>query len=51
MDELAVNRGLKHRESTEAFIDMCWAGFNGYTLDTDGVSKEDIIYVLRYCTM
>ena len=30
---------------------MCWAGFNGYVLEVDGVTKEDIIYVLRYVTM
>ena len=51
MDQLAVGRGLKHRETTDEFIEMCWTGFNGYNQAREGVTKEEIVYVLRYCTM
>ena len=46
MNTAAVARGLKDRETTEEWIDMAWPCFNGYTEDEDGVSKDDLLFVL-----
>ena len=51
IDEISVGIGLKHRESTNAYVDMCWKVFNGYNQDHDGVKKEEIDYVINYITM
>ena len=50
MNQNAVEAGQAGRETTDEYVDMCWLAFNGYDLNTDGVSKDDITYVLRYCT-
>ena len=39
MDARGVEKGLKHREITEDWIDMVYRCFNGYTRGRDGVSK------------
>ena len=47
----AMAHGLKGRETTDAWIDMAWPCFNGYTLAVDGVSKEDFLTMLGEITM
>ena len=51
MNAVAVARGLKGRETTNEWIDMAWPCFNGYTLGVNGVSKEDLLYVLGQVAM
>ena len=51
MVKVCTTHGLKKRETTDEFIDMAWAGFNGYQPDRDGVSKEDLLYVLGQVAM
>ena len=50
MNEHAVSAGQASRDTTEEYLDLCWEGFNGYDLANDGVSKDDLTYVLRYCS-
>ena len=46
MNENGVGRGLKHRETTDEFIDMVYPAFNGFNQETTGVSKGEIMMVL-----
>ena len=51
MNELAVRRGLKHRDQDDAYLTRCWETFNAHKLDEAGVSKKSCTYVLRYVAM
>ena len=48
MNLAAKARNLKYREElTQEYIDLLWAGFNGYNREVeDGVSYKDLLYVL-----
>ena len=50
MNEKAIENGQAGRETTEEYVDMLWTAFNGYKNHPKGVIKEDIIYIIRYCT-
>lgn len=47
MDQNGVNRGLKHRDTDDAFIDMVYPCFDGFNSATQGVSKAEILMVLN----
>ena len=47
MDQNGVSRGLKHRETDDAFIDMVFPAFDGFNQATQGVSKAEILMVLN----
>ena len=51
IDFIANGIGLKQREPTKAYVDLCWQAFNGYNQYYDGVKEEDINYVVKYITM
>ena len=51
MDEHGVNRGLKHRETTDEFVDTVYPSFNGFNEGTDGVSKQEILVILNMINM
>ena len=51
MNTEAARNNIKNRELTDEWVDMAWAGFNGFKADTDGVTKEDLYYVLEQIGM
>ena len=51
MNTEAVRNNLKNRELTDEWVDMAWPGFDGYKSDTEGVTKEELIYVLEQIGM
>ena len=50
IDFIAIGIGLKQREPTKAYVDLCWKAFNGYKQNYYGVKKEDVNYVVKYIT-
>ena len=42
-----MSRGLKHRDTDDAFIDMVYPCFDGFNQATQGVSKAEILMVLN----
>ena len=51
MNTEAARHNIKNRELTDEWVDMAWTGFNGFTADTDGVTKDDLLYVLEQIGM
>ena len=47
MNDNGVARGLKHRDTTDEFIDKVFPCFNGFNPDVDGVSKQEILVILN----
>ena len=47
MDANGVQRGLKHRETTDEFIDLVFPCFDGFNQASSGVSKPEIMMVLN----
>ena len=47
MDTNGTSRGLKHRDTDDAFIDMVYPAFDGFNLSTEGVNKTEILMVLN----
>ena len=47
MDANGVQRGLKHRETDDTFIDMVYPCFDGFNQESQGVSKGEILMVLN----
>ena len=47
MNDNGVARGLKHRDTTDEFIDRVYPCFNGFNADVDGVTKQEILIILN----
>ena len=47
MNANGVARGLKHRDTTDDFIDKVYTAFNGFNQATQGVSKMEILTILN----
>uniref|UniRef100_A0A7S3I0U6 EF-hand domain-containing protein n=1 Tax=Favella ehrenbergii TaxID=182087 RepID=A0A7S3I0U6_9SPIT len=47
MNGCGVERGLKHRDTTDEFIDKVFPCFNGFSAEVDGVSKNEILMILN----
>ena len=47
MNNNGVARGLKHRDTTDEFINTVYPCFQGFNQATDGVTKEEIMTVLN----
>ena len=48
MNDHGVARGLKHRDTTDEFIDKVYPSFNGFNpTNSEGVSKQEILIVLN----
>ena len=46
MNDNGIEKGLKGREVTDEWITIAWPVFNGYTENTEGVSKHDLMETL-----
>ena len=51
MNNNGVARGLKHRDTTDEFIDMVYPCFDGFNQSNEGCSKEEIMAVLNIINM
>ena len=47
MNDNGVARGLKHRDTTDEFIDKVYPCFNGFNDQVDGVTKQEILIILN----
>ena len=47
MNANGVARGLKNRDTTDEFINTVYPCFNGFNPDQEGVSKQEILYMLN----
>ena len=47
MNNNGVARGLKHRDTTDEFIDTVYPCFNGFNPSVDGVGKNEILLILN----
>ena len=48
MNQNGVNRGLKNRETDDEFIDLVYPCFQGFNLETSGVTKMEILTILNH---
>lgn len=47
MNANGVARGLKNRDTTDEFIDLVYPCFKAFNLETDGVTKIEILTILN----
>ena len=51
MNRCGVSKGLKNRDTTDAWIDMVYPAFNAFVADVDGCTMDDVMKVLGQVAM